>query len=156
MPKATFAEQAGPPGNPSAAGANVRVSGAISAASACAAREHAPRNRGGHEVPGPPGGGKIPMKSVPGLPVVRRPCVSAPGPAPPTRMVSEIPARSLTGFPAFSASGRRGWRQRGRPHCPAVHAAVVVAMVLLAVHIWKGAAPAASQRQEPAAVPVQQ
>ena len=32
----------------------------------------------------------------------------------------------------------------------------VVAMVLLAVHIWKGTAPAASQRQEPAAVPVQQ
>jgi len=32
----------------------------------------------------------------------------------------------------------------------------VVAMVLLAVHIWQGAAPAASQRQEPAAVPVQQ
>jgi hypothetical protein len=33
----------------------------------------------------------------------------------------------------------------------------VVAMVLLAVYIWKGAAaPAASQRQEPAAVPVHQ
>jgi len=31
-----------------------------------------------------------------------------------------------------------------------------VAMVLLAVHIWKGAAQAASQRQEPAAVPVQE
>jgi len=29
-------------------------------------------------------------------------------------------------------------------------------MVLLAVHIWKGAAQAPSQRQEPAAVPVQQ
>lgn len=32
----------------------------------------------------------------------------------------------------------------------------VVAMVLLAVRIWKGAAQAASQGQEPAAVPVQQ
>jgi hypothetical protein len=32
----------------------------------------------------------------------------------------------------------------------------VVVMVLLAVHIWKGAAQAPSQRQEPAAVPVQQ
>jgi len=32
----------------------------------------------------------------------------------------------------------------------------VVAMVLLAVHIWKGAAQAPSQRQEPPAVPVQQ
>ena len=32
----------------------------------------------------------------------------------------------------------------------------VVAMVLLAVHLWKGAAQAASQRQEPDAVPVQQ
>jgi hypothetical protein len=32
----------------------------------------------------------------------------------------------------------------------------VVAMVLLAVHIWNGAAPAASQRRDPAAVPVQQ
>jgi transposase len=58
-PKATFAEQARPPGNPSAAGANSAMSGAISAASACAAREHAPRNAWwASEVPGPQGAGR--------------------------------------------------------------------------------------------------